>query len=292
MKSASAPVIALLGASGGSTPLFKADLYTLTLAGGTVIRWTGHDQPVTIGGVTWPLWAKVERGSISQKRGVEVSSLEVTLWPEPTDTINGVALIPFARGGGLDGATLLLERAYGSDFQTWVGKISRFSGRLGPIRNITRDGFTFTVNSWLELLNAQFPPNLVQAECTHTLFDAGCGLTAATFANAKTVQASPAPTALAFQIANTSPVRAAAYYPLGKAVFTSGPNAGVSRTIRAFTSGGLVTLIAPLPSIPGIGDGVTLYPGCDKLLGTCTTTFANALRRKAADFVPAPETGV
>lgn len=292
MKTVTQDLLDLFAAVGGADELVSADLYTLTLADGTVIRCSGADQAVTWGGNYFDRTYKFSRGSIREERGVKVSSLDVEVLANTSDLINGVPLIPYARNGGFDGASMKLERVFGLVFGTWVGSVVRFSGRVGPIKEITRDGFSFAVNSWAELLNANMPPNVVQPECMHTLFDTGCGLNRASFANAKTVQSSPAPTTRAFQITNTSPVRAADYFALGRAVFTSGPNAGVTRTIKSFTSGGLVTLIVPLPAQPGVGDAVTLYPGCDKLMATCSGKFSNLGRRKSADFVPVPETAL
>lgn len=293
MKTIDPALLALFASVGGEIELPSVDLYTITpLGGGTPVRWSGADISIDWGGNTYDRNPLLTRGSVKEKRGIEVSSLSLIVQCNETNLINGVPIIPFARGGGFDGASLKYDRLFGSAWGTWVGTVTRFSGRIGPVRNATRDGFEFNVNSWSELLNADMPPNVVQATCLHSVFDTGCGLVAASFAQAKTVQASPAPTTSTFQIVNTSPVRAAEHWALGKALFTSGANSGLTRSIRSFTSGGLVTLTVPLPVAPASGDGVTLTPGCDLLQATCSGKFSNLSKFKAMPYVPVPETGV
>jgi hypothetical protein len=49
MKTASPALLALLA----SGRFVRADLWTITLNGGTVLRWTSHDLPISYGGFTW-----------------------------------------------------------------------------------------------------------------------------------------------------------------------------------------------------------------------------------------------
>ena len=88
-----------------------ADLFTVTLNGGQVLRWSGASAPIVFNGETWILGPAIDRGKISTKIGVEVATLDITLSARSSDQINGAPLIAFVRANGLDGATLKLERA-------------------------------------------------------------------------------------------------------------------------------------------------------------------------------------
>jgi hypothetical protein len=87
-------------------------------------------------------------------------------------------------------------------------------------------------------------------------------------------------------------VQSDGYFDLGTVAFTSGKNAGLSRSIKSYAAGS-VTLTAPFPNVPQVGDTFTALPGCGKTLpvlstGSQTYTIANprtvAIAYFAADF--------
>ena len=285
MKAASGPLITLLN-SGADFQM--VDLWTITLVGGAVIRWSGADVPIISGGNTFVLGPTIDRQDISEKIGLEVSTVDMAITANADDLINGTAIIPFIRRHGFDGANIKLERAF---LTAWnlpvVGTVLRFSGRVTAISGILGNSATLTVSSWTVLLNANMPTNLYQAACLHSVYDAGCALIPATFAVTGTVTASPAPTLTAF---DTSLTPAANDFAQGRIVFTTGPNAGISATVRANDASGLFTLVSPLPALPTTGNAFTAYPGCDLTQSRCTVRFNNLGRFKAAPFVPVPET--
>ena len=83
--------------------------------------------------------------------------------------------------------------------------------------------------------------------------------------------------------------QAAGYFDLGVVKFTSGANNGVARTVKRHTSGQLVTL-QPLPAAVANGDTFQVWPGCDKLQGTCSGKFANLARFRGQPYIPMAET--
>lgn len=264
----------------------KPDLFTLTLKGGTVLRYTDAGVPVTFGLTTWFMGPGIKRGSISNKRGIEVGNLEMTFYPRSVDLIGGVPFIPFVRAGGLDGATVLVETGFGPIWSQIVGKLIKFSGRVTSITNISGTEVTVQVSSWLELLNQNMPRNLVQPPCLHTLFDAGCGLDKTDWAvNGSVV------TSGGFSAFVTDLGEADGYFDQGTMVFTSGANAGQIRTIRSQVGAG-VSVVLPLPAEPQPGDDFTAYPGCDRTKETCAAKFDNLLRYRGFKYVPTPETSV
>lgn len=284
MKAATAPLIALLG----SSQFVRADLWTLTLNGGGVVRWTSHDQPISFGGNTFAMGPMIQRGTVMEKVGVEVSTLDVTITANADDLINGTALIPFIAKRGLDGATLKLERAYAPDWSNSItGTVIRFAGKITSIGSITGQTVKLTVSSWLVLLNSNMPRNQCQAGCMRVLYDAGCGLNAVTFSSTGTVTVAGTTGFTASGLSAT-----ASYYSQGRIVFLTGPNAGLTRTVKTSLATGAITLIQALPVAAAIGDTFTAYAGCDHLEATCIAKFNNRARFKGTPFVPIPTTSL
>jgi len=285
MKAAPGPLITLLN-SGADFQM--VDLWTITLRGGSVIRWSSADVPVVSGGHTYVLGPGIERQDISEKIGLDVSTVDMAITANADDLINGTAIIPFIRGHGFDGANVRLDRAFLTDWNLpVVGSVLRFSGRVTAISAITGNSATITVSSWTVLLNANMPANLYQAACLHAVYDAGCAINPASFAVTGTVSASPVPTQTVF---DTSLTPTANDFAQGRIVFTSGPNTGISATVRSNDSSGLMTMVSPLPVAPTSGDAFTAYPGCDLTQSRCSVRFNNLGRFKATPYVPVPET--
>jgi uncharacterized phage protein (TIGR02218 family) len=286
MKNLSAPLLALL-ATGNYV---YADLWTITLSGGVVVRWTSHDQPITYLGNTFAKGPMIERGSISERKGLEVATLDMAITAtNDTDFINGAPLIPFIKGHGLDGANVKLERAYAADWTnpvTIVGSVIRFAGKVTSINSIKGARAEVTVSSWLVLLNASSPRNLFQAGCLHTLYDTECGLNPTSFRASGSVTSG----GTGFFTSNLTGV--AGYYNQGRVVFTSGPNAGISRTVKTINGSGRFALVQPLPVACAIGDTFYAYAGCDLAQATCQSKFNNINNFKGTPFVPLPTTAI
>lgn len=267
-----------------------ADLWTITLNGGTVIRFTGHDQTITFGGNTFAKGPAIERGRISEKIGLEVSTLEMSITANSDDLINGVPIIGFISQHGLDGANIKLERGYAPDWSSPItGTVIRFAGKVTSVPSVQGNVAKLTVSSWLVLLNASAPRNLFQAGCMHTLYDAGCGLAASSFQQSGSVSSGGAGQKISF---GSGVSNSAGYYAQGRVVFTSGPNAGQSRTIRSYDGAGNFTLVRPLPAACGVGDAFTVFAGCDLAKATCASKFNNTANFKGTPYVPVPTTAL
>lgn len=272
----------------------KADCWTITLNGGSVVRWTGADQAFRANGQLFALGPAIKRGAISEKRGVETSTLamEITAADDDgtgRDLINGQAIIPFIRNKGLDGATVKLERAYAPDWATMIqagatGTVIRFAGKLTSVEAIQGITASLVWSSWMVLLNTMMPRNLYQSSCLHSLYDSGCGISPAAFDASGTVSGSGQTQTFSTGLSMTTN-----FYALGRIVFTSGANAGISRTVKSNGSGS-ISLIQPLPNPLANGDAFTIYAGCDLTQGTCTTKFNNLNNFKATPYIPLPQT--
>ena len=165
------------------------------------------------------------------------------------------------------------------------GVLTMFAGRVGASDG-GRTTWNLEVRSDLDLLNIQMPRNLVQPPCLHTLFDTGCSLVKASFATPGAVAAGSTKTQI-----NCGLVNPTDFFTQGTITFLTGPNAGVSRSIKRYLPG-LIVLIAPLPNTPIVGDTFEAFPGCDKRLTTCDTKFNNKVNFRGMPFVPKPEAAV
>jgi uncharacterized phage protein (TIGR02218 family) len=280
VKAASAPLIALLN---GGNAFQVCDLYTLTLADGTVLRLTNADVPITFSGNTFATRPLVTRGKCRTIIGVEVDTLEVSIYPQASNLLTGVIWQQAARQGALDGAWIKVERAFITTWPAVVGTLVAFYGRVGDV-DVLRSEIKFQVRSALELLNIQMPRNLYQAVCLNTLYDTSCQAVKA--ASTATASVSASPTASGF---TTALGQSPGYFEQGVLTFTSGANVGLKRTVKAF-AGGAFTFVSPWPTAPAIGDTFSAFAGCNKTLGTCTAKFGNIAHFRGFPEIPVPET--
>jgi len=282
MKNASPALVTLLASN---RSFIMADLYTITLVGGGgTLRYTNYDTPLVVGGQTFSAaGAILERESVRLVRGVEVDKLTLTIYANQTHTVGGLPMMQAVHSGKFDGASILLQRLFmPTPGDTSIDPLILFKGRVSETSS-SRSRATLTVASDLELLNSPFPRTVYQAGCTNTLFDAACALTKTAFGVGSSILSGSTQTQL-----NCGLVQANGYFNLGTVSFASGPNAGITRTIKSYTTG-VLQLSYPLPYVPVIGNSFTAYPGCDKTKTMCATKFNNLANFKGFPFIPMPE---
>lgn len=302
MKSASAAFKALLVTGN----FIKADIYTFTLVGGTVLRYTSLDADVTANGFSFssgraaggPFFDRTDNKAKGHwKVGVEVDTLTFDVVPGLA-MVEGLSFLAAARLGLFDGADLQLERAYmapgsGPPWIATAGTAIVFVGRVAEV-DLGRSLVTFTVNSHLELLNLNLPRNLFQASCVNSLYDTACGVSRAAYQVNTTVSSWQPATGT---IATAYHGQASDWFDQGSITFTSGQNAGFARSIRSSASDQAsftnIVPMFPFPYAPQVGDAFTLLPGCDKTAGAggCLK-FNNFARFKGTPRVPTPENAV
>lgn len=281
MIPATQPLIDLLNSS---DTFLMADLFTFITAGGQTLRYTSADIDLTLDGNTYIAFC-IERSTVRQVSGIEVDTLSVTFNPSESDYLGNVPFIHGVTKGLLDGAAFFLHRAFFSPtWQTYVGKILRFSGRVSDIEEFSRSSVPVTIKSDLEILNIKMPRTIYQPSCRRTLFDAGCGLSKSAFAVNSTAAAGSTTTQI-----NCGLAQAAGWFAMGSITFTSGQNSGVSRTVKTYDPG-ILTFSMPFPYPPATGDTFTAYAGCDRLKDTCQNKFNNLLRFSGEPYIPAAET--
>lgn len=316
MRAASTALQTILNAGGtiGTEVKFlTADMYTLTLSNGTVLRYTGSDIDLVLSGNTFSsMGPRITRNRCKWTIGTEVTELSLTIASLPSDTVGPYTFLQAAVNGVFDGARVLHERVF---MPTWgdcsAGSIVMNTYSVADLQ-IDQLTIQMTCKNLLEPLNIPLPRNTYQAACIHSLYDAGCGLTASSYAVTGVVSSDPSvsKSIIVFPLsASLKPPRppytsgvgtyapVSDYYALGKIVFTSGQNNGISATVKSSSqlvvSGGVnvtINLSFPLGFVPAVGDTFTLYPGCDKSQSTCLNSFANLPNFKGFPYIPVPET--
>jgi len=268
-----------------------ADLYTFILVGGaTILRYSAAPSAIAANGYWFAAGPKFERSKTKVVIGTQVDELDIKIYPEATDLVGATPFLEAAWQGQFDGALLQLERAFmgagGSGYgDTSAGTVILFSGRISDI-DCSRTGITMKCRSHLELLNIQMPRRLWQSSCTHVFGDAMCLFNRSSLAI--TFPAAGGSTTTVIQGAPTTTTP----YTQGTIIAVSGGNAGQSRTIANFVSGGAVSVKLALLSPIAAGDQFQLLPGCDHTLTTCTNVFNNAIHFGGFPYIPTPETAV
>jgi uncharacterized phage protein (TIGR02218 family) len=282
MKTISGALTALFASN---AQFFKADLFTFTFVDGSVLRTTSADVALSFSGNTWLSESPIiERTYTTVQVGVTVDTMTLTVKPSPANTIGGLSWQSAARQGYLDGATVLVETAYLTTWPTVIGTLHVFGGNVSEA-DPARTKVDIQVTSALELLNRQFPRNLYQATCLHTVYDSGCTVAKASFTVTGTVTGTPTVTSI--KTGNAQPT---GYFEQGVLTFTSGANNGLKRTVKSYDPATGFTFALPLPVAPSAGDTISVFAGCDKTKATCQSKFSNIGRFRAFPWIPAPET--
>lgn len=262
---------------------YRADLYTITLIDGTVIRTTDADRALVWDGSTFDSCTPpIRRARVRRSLGVSVDNLRLDVSPSTT-TIGGRTWAAAARVGAFDGAQITVTAAYLSEWPTIVGVLSIFTGFVSTVEPSSA-GLSISVKSALEAFRRPVPRNVYQTTCANVLYDNSCGVSRAAQTRTGTITA--ASTVLQLFTSITAPDT---FLALGSITFTSGANVGQTRTIRSQV-GGTIRLLDPLLSVPAIGDTFSALAGCDRALSTCRAKFNNAARFRGFPFVPVPET--
>jgi uncharacterized phage protein (TIGR02218 family) len=284
VKAASPALIALLNSS---EQFVMADLYTFTLVGGSVLRYSSAPTAINANGFTFVLGPKFERSKTNTVIGTQVDELDIKVYSETTDLIGATPWLQAAWQGQLDGSLLQLERAFMPTYgDTSPGTVVLFAGRISDI-DCSRTGIDMKCRSHLELLNIQMPRRLWQTSCTHVFGDAMCQFNRTSMLASFACLSGSTETQL---LSNVNPTPAALYVQ-GTIIGLTGANAGYSRSIAAMSNGTVTVKLAFL-SPPMTADQFQLLPGCDRSLATCTNVFNNPEHFGGAPFVPTQETAV
>jgi uncharacterized phage protein (TIGR02218 family) len=293
-----------------------ADLYTVALASGEVLRYSGWTTGLTIPGTAFPAGSlnynsatytqfafgpRFGRSNVTTKIGVAPTELDIEVIAGSGDLVGTFPFAETVRLGLFDGATVELDRLFlpptpaGLAIDTSLGAIVWFYGRVAEC-DVGRSKIMIKVKSLMNLLALQqMPRRLYQSGCTHIFGDAMCGYDRMGGRNAAgaaigiglvTVTAQTG-SGQAQIVTSFAPSPSTAYDE-GTISATSGANAGASRTIARLV-GGTVSLLKPWLSPVAVGDGFHLLPGCDHTAATCNGALDNFARYGGFPYIPPPE---
>jgi hypothetical protein len=255
----------------------------------------------------------VERSVISEKTGLEVSSLQMIMYPTLEDTISslGISYMAAAKGHYLENATVDLYRAFSPPNPAWpapegetpspvifdisqvgthgpilpmTGTLKRFSGFVNTVES-SPGRLELEVKSVLALLEAPTPRNLYRAGCGWELYGTGCGVARESHVRTKRITFSSTQTVLYPSTQFVGFPSRADFFTLGYIEIGDGFMRGLRRPIKS-SDAGRVTLASPLPSKPEHGTLVYFYPGCDKRLETCGSKFNNSANFRGFPLTP------
>lgn len=269
---------------------YMADLYTITLTNGVILRYTTCDVKLLVGGNTY-LPFLIERTGTKQARGISVDEVNLTITVDQNDVIpGGLTFMQGVVNGAFENAILQLERVFSPEpFRFNMPAISANYALLWWIGlfNINSAGgntIEATAAAMTQLLNVKFPRNLYYPPCIYTLGDVGCKVDlnrfkvlgqAAAFGTRSIVKSN-----LTFNNG---------YLSQGSIKFTSGANTNVTRSIRSNT-GGTISVVLPFQAVPEAGDTFEVLPACDKSMNCCRNRFDNLSNFRGYPFIPVPET--
>jgi uncharacterized phage protein (TIGR02218 family) len=279
-----------------SRQFYSVDLVAFTLSSGQVLTYCSGDRDITWNSTVWSAGGTVGPYVIRQgkaakcrwKTGVEVDSLTFDIIPGYS-TVAGLPFLVAINQGIFDGAEVTLYRAFMPSYGNMAeGAVIIFVGRVAELE-IGNSITQFTINSHLELLNQKLPRNLYQAGCINTLYDTACAVDAEALAVTATVATGSFTHRILASLSAES-----GYFDLGKVVFITGNNSGISRTVKTYMRGipSSVDFTAPFPSIPATGDSFKIYPGCDKQQNTCASKFTNLANFRGFPYIPENSTAV
>jgi uncharacterized phage protein (TIGR02218 family) len=283
MRQASAGLIAALAAR---TPLWSADLFTLSLPNAQNYYWTSADQSIVANGITYSsVGPAIQRSAWATKNTTEVPQMDIQLYSNGLDFGAGNNIKNQIHNGLLDGAYMLLQRAFMSSFgNTALGVVTLFGGTIGQVE-VNSLGAKITCTGSNIQLEQNLPRRTYEATCAHTLYDAQCTLSRGSFTDNYIVAS-----ANAIAIAWTAPPTDPSIYLFGTMTLTSGAGAGQALTVANYSSSG-IAFGYPLLTVPSPGDTFSVTQGCAKTVARCIS-FGNQLNFGGFPYIPAQQSGL
>lgn len=206
----------------------------------------------------------LKRGAFRQTQELSKTGLEINT-PRDTPFVSDMVASPL-----MDVVTLTIYRKHRGDAEVltwWRGRVAgvRFSGGEATIT-------AEPLATALRRIGLRRP---AQRQCPHALYDVGCNLTAAVFAETGNL-VSHTGASVTCGLFATHPN---GWWLGGKIDFS-----GVVRFIIGHASD-TITLTSAVPALPQHADFI-VYPGCDHKPDTCDIKFGNILNYGGAPWFP------
>lgn len=248
--------------------------WKLTTTGNAVMGFTSHTADLLVSGVTYKSAQGFTPTAIQTSSGLNVDNLDIkgfldALGIKEVDVNNGI----------YDGATLEVFLVNWADLTQGTLKLRR--GFLGNVK-MTRIGFEAEVRGLMERFQRQIL-EVYSPGCRADLGDSRCTVNLASF----TVTGSVTSLTNKRVFRDTTRTEADAYFMGGLLTWTSGENNGLTMEVKKWTlSTKEFELVLPMRTTITIGDGYSVYAGCDKQWETCKTKFNNIVNFRGEPFIP------
>ncbi len=265
----------------GTTTLAYA--LRITRTDGEVFGFTSAGEDVTIGSVDYSAAQGLSISSIVTTAGLGVDSLELS-------TLDDGSLFTRADvlGGVWQNAAFLIFR------YNWVtpgdGTEPLLAGTIGNVE--LQRGMVLCELRGLQQYLQQPVGNVTSKTCRARFADYPtangsnlCRLTAATYLKTGTVTS--VTDKANFAASAVFKANVVDWYGDGILTWTAGNNNGLAQKVRTHATGGVFTLMLPMPSTIQVGDTFKVIAGCRKRLSDdCNTKFSNVLNFQGEPHIP------
>lgn len=233
---------------------FPARLCAITRTDGTVYRIAESDIAVTVAGQTFDVVPGIQISAVKHTANGEMPSCQIVAVHGSTAVINSTHLDV----GLFDGATVQL---YIVDRLNLTRKGLLFTGAISTISYDVENQVVFDVkgpasSSRILMMQTRSPM------CRTDLFSVLCGANPASYAVAATIASIV--DAFNFTLSLGSPP-ADGYFAQGTGLTSGGVAFDLANWVQSSQT---MTAYLPCNRILTVGESLTLYPGCDKTLGS------------------------
>lgn len=244
------------------------ELFRIWTDGGSFWYYTNSDVDIVYGGNTY-VAAAIQRGPLSKDTQLDVSTLTITFQYLQDPVIQYIALNPI-RLIWVSVMRLFRDQDPYETQTIFVGNIKEvaFQGIQGAAKCV---GFEF-------FLKKPIPRYRYGRQCNYTVFDSGCTLSAASFAQTTTVTAISA-NLLTISCSGMT-TKDSGYYTAGRLVF------GEDQRMITYYGGGTDIAIRYKIVSLAVGSSVTLFAGCDGDIETCRDRFNNVINFGGTPYIP------
>jgi uncharacterized phage protein (TIGR02218 family) len=238
---------------------------------GVALGFTTHDRDLRRGGLVYRAAPGMLPSSISITDGFDAESLDV----EGALTSDAISAADLS-AGRWDGASV---QVFMVDWEAPNGDILAVArGELGEV-SIKAGAFEAELRSAIAQLDAPVAEQ-TSPGCRARLGDKRCRIDMAGRTLLTRIVATPA--ADMIEVAEAG---AGNEYGFGRLRWLGGPNSGLASEV--LQSVGAVLTLAEPPAFQAVaGDLVEIAEGCDRILATCASRFANALNFRGEPHLP------
>ena len=251
-----------------------AYLVKITRTDGTIKGFTTFDQNITIGGVTYKAHGALTPSALESTSGLSTDNLEVTGILDSDDILS-----TDIEAGLYDNARIDVYACNWADLTQDTVQLRR--GWLGEVL-LSGGHYVAELRGMHDLLQ-RVVGDYYTPECRYDLGDSRCTIDLGPI----TVTGTVTSVTDNATFTDTARTETDGTFNYGKLTWTGGANNGLAMEVKNWDSASFTfALWLPMPHAIQVGDGYSIYPGCDKRFTTCATAFDNAVNFGGFPYVP------